>query len=297
MIGHIGIELSNELILFPFRKAGILIVGIFFFLSGYGLMYSLKNKTDYLCGFLKKRLGALLLPTGLVCLCLLIVLMAQNSSVIGGNPINLIWEIFSSINWYVWEVLGCYLVFYLVFRFVRIEWGIPALLAVCFIFIIICYLGGVSNPWYGSTMCFPLGLLAGEYEKPFMRWCNIGRYKNVVLLLILGCSITMFFILPERSFLGAVVSRNISSVCFVLLVLILLQKIRVGNSASRFLGKISFEVFLIHPLVIQIYHSDLVYLKNNIIYVIAVIITSILLGLLLNALVKAIKEMVKQARA
>ena len=47
MIGHIGIEISN-LFQFPNRKAGILFVGLFFMLSGYGLAYGYYNKENYL---------------------------------------------------------------------------------------------------------------------------------------------------------------------------------------------------------------------------------------------------------
>lgn len=50
MLGHIGIATEN-IFLFPNRKAGILFVGIFFLFSGYGLAYSVEHKRDYLHGF------------------------------------------------------------------------------------------------------------------------------------------------------------------------------------------------------------------------------------------------------
>lgn len=49
MMGHLGIA-TNSAILYPNRKAGILFVGVFFALSGYGLMYSLQNKDNLLIG-------------------------------------------------------------------------------------------------------------------------------------------------------------------------------------------------------------------------------------------------------
>lgn len=66
MMGHLGIA-TGSAVLFPNRKAGILFVGIFFALSGYGLMYSVSNKENYLRGFLIKRLIVkLLLPAYVV---------------------------------------------------------------------------------------------------------------------------------------------------------------------------------------------------------------------------------------
>lgn len=61
MIGHIGLE-TGSIILFPNRKAGILFVGIFFILSGYGVAYSMEHKADYLKYFLLDRSIKLLLP-------------------------------------------------------------------------------------------------------------------------------------------------------------------------------------------------------------------------------------------
>ena len=49
--------------LHEFKRWGPLIVGIFFFISGYGLVYSLNRRQDYLKFFIKdKILGKLLLP-------------------------------------------------------------------------------------------------------------------------------------------------------------------------------------------------------------------------------------------
>ena len=46
----------------PFLYIGFLCTSIFFFLSGYGLMYSLDNKKRYLRNFLKRRFLAVLIP-------------------------------------------------------------------------------------------------------------------------------------------------------------------------------------------------------------------------------------------
>lgn len=45
MIGHIGLA-TDSVILYPNRKAGILFVGIFFLLSGYGMAYSTEHKPN-----------------------------------------------------------------------------------------------------------------------------------------------------------------------------------------------------------------------------------------------------------
>lgn len=54
MMGHLGIA-TGSMVLYPNRKAGILFVGVFFALSGYGLMYSVINKNDYMVNFIFKK--------------------------------------------------------------------------------------------------------------------------------------------------------------------------------------------------------------------------------------------------
>ena len=41
---------------------GVCFVGVFFFFSGYGLYSSLRDKPDYLKGFLKRRLPVIVIP-------------------------------------------------------------------------------------------------------------------------------------------------------------------------------------------------------------------------------------------
>lgn len=65
MIGHIGVA-TGSLVLFPNRKAGILFVGIFFLLSGYGLALSADKKADYMDSFLLKKSTRLILPAYVV---------------------------------------------------------------------------------------------------------------------------------------------------------------------------------------------------------------------------------------
>lgn len=65
MIGHLGIATGLR-ILYPGRKAGILFVGIFFMISGYGLMYSYLYRPGYMKHFLRKRIVGLCVPAYIV---------------------------------------------------------------------------------------------------------------------------------------------------------------------------------------------------------------------------------------
>ena len=83
--------------------------------------------------------------------------------------------------------------------------------------------------------------------------------KKQFVLFIIICTVTLvlsmatFFILGDRSMLGNPVARNIASVSFGVGVLMLLSKYIVKNRVSYFLGKCSYEIFIVHPFVLTLF--------------------------------------------
>lgn len=65
MLGHLG-KITGFWFLYPFWKSALLFVGVFFMLSGYGLMYNYSNSSEYLNHFLKKRIVSILFPAYVV---------------------------------------------------------------------------------------------------------------------------------------------------------------------------------------------------------------------------------------
>lgn len=121
MLGHIGIA-TGSLLLYPNRKAGILFVGIFFMLSGYGLSYGVSHKETYLDHFLLKKMLKILIPA------VIIWIVARGVQMLLDPPIHNITSFFESTNWYVWEILGYYICFWLVYKLLRqiigkCKWG------------------------------------------------------------------------------------------------------------------------------------------------------------------------------
>ena len=163
MIGHIGLA-TGSAILYPNRKAGILIVGVFFFLSGYGLAYSACTKEAYLEKFVQKKLIKLILPACIVYYIYSMVLCIEEKSLYKlidlFNPI----QFFRQTNWYFWALLRLYLLFYLLYKYYAGENKEIIINAMLILFVAVCYIAGVGQPWYGSTVCFGVGLLFYEHE-------------------------------------------------------------------------------------------------------------------------------------
>ena len=250
MIGHIGLETGNR-ILFPNRKAGILFVGIFFLLSGYGLAYSAENKEGYFKNFLLKRSIRLLLPLYVT----KIIMIAFENVIVFDRGIFTGFDVKQFLlvmNWYIWEQLFFYLVYWLAHKVIPKHVEI-AVGASSVLLIIIAYVSGMDNPWYGSSLCFLLGLCYYKLEKKNIKLTCTGYCALFVFLaFILIISITAFFVLGNNSILGNPVARNIASLSFCVIVIMLLYRLRVENCVSIFLGECSYEIFLVHPYVLAI---------------------------------------------
>ena len=235
MIGHIGLA-TGSAVLYPNRKAGILFVGIFFMLSGYGLSHSVDHKPDYLRHFFKRRVVSLLTPAYLVYMIDILInwLVLNQRTVL--DLFNLRIFLFT-LNWYVWEQLFFYLTFWGAHCF-SVKWREIVIGLAALGLIILAFLLKVSNPWYGSTMCFLVGICFYRLERSeFLLSLKRKNAIFVVLGITLILSMMAFYILGNDCVLGNPLARNIASVCFCIMTLIILSQVEIGNALSSFLGK------------------------------------------------------------
>ena len=295
MIGHLGIA-TGSVVLYPNRKAGILFVGVFLALSGYGLMYSVTNKDDYLDKFLFKRIGKLLFPAYGVFLINIVL-----SSIIDKNSLNLIKiinfkDFFLGTNWYVWELLMLYIVFYISVKIDKSFKKFP-LIIFCFSVVFVCIAYGLKleNPWYGSTFCFVLGISYFIHRDDFREVFVLSNptIKFIGCCFVMVVSIVLFFI--DEGVVGVLVARNMASVFFVIVLLICLHRFSIKNNVSTWLGKYSYEIFLFHPLFINIFRSRI---ENDVVYSFAVIgvtiLASYVYGVCANKLESIMKKVYRQ---
>lgn len=249
MMGHIGIETGSR-VLYPNRKAGILFVGIFFLLSGYGVAYSTENKKDYLKNFLLNRSIRLLLPAYLTKILMISLrTLLLDRRIFTGIDVK---QFLFVLNWYVWEQLLFYLIYYLAYKVMHKH--VEIAVGICSVVLIIAaYVSGLDNPWYGSSLCFLLGLCYYKLEKRNIKLTNIRYYTLLgILAVVLIGSVAAFFALGNDNVLGNPVARNIASMSFCMMIVMLLYRFRIGNPISVFLGKCSYEIFLLHPYVLSV---------------------------------------------
>lgn len=223
-------------------------VTFFFMTSGYGLTLGVQKRPESIKeGFWKRRIGKLLLPLLLVNVLRLITKWATTGEF---DLLNLI-----HVNAFVRQILAFYLLFWLVFRFLgRLPFGgkVGLLCAVVTVFSIAVYLAE-DNPlfaWPVETFGFMYGILLAVYKDRLHAFaCRRWLLKSgavCVAALALGVAYLKFKSVPLA---GDYLCKLVLGAAILLLVLFLNSKLSLGNPVSRFLGGISYEVYLAHDVV------------------------------------------------
>lgn len=250
VIGHIGIY-SDTPFLRAISKTDILFVGIFFALSGYGIAYSIEQKEKYLHLFPLKKFCSLFLPAYVAfALGELIVVLQYQSPVLLKRLVQLPY-FFKNINWFIWELFLFYLLTYLLVKMKKLK-QLPWILLILNILLIFAgYYAGISENWYGSGICFPIGILYYQYSETFYEKCLQKKWwlwglTGVVTLCIFAIGFLLF---ENRLPLLASILKNTVAVLVIFVLVIILSKVKIGNRVSRFLGGISFEIYLYHLVI------------------------------------------------
>ena len=261
---------------------GILFTTIFFFFSGFGLYKNYRAREDYLDGFLKHRLPKVLVPF-LLTNVIYLLLFAGDRIKSPGFILTSIFG-FTLINhnaWFVVEIIILYIAFYVCFRWCRSERA-----AICCLtgFTLLLVMGSLllghdsggkedirwwfmGEWWYNTTLIFIMGILFAKYERQIK--AAMGKAWKVLLpvsvVLLAGWYILEQFIegrfgyyqewaghpgYPEK--LITLLVQLILCMLFMFVLLLINLKVRFGNPVLRFLGAISFEIYLIHDVYMRL---------------------------------------------
>lgn len=266
---HIAKDIVINGSLIFMRYIGIIMVAIFYFVSGYGLMYNLKNCSNYLDSFLRKRLLNLMIPYWLIFICTIIIDFISNKRF---SPMDYIFSFFSfgpvvSV-WFVSSILLFYLAFYISFYIERIldfhiRWiehsyvlpknfdiGKLILALTMIIYCISCYLLHLPNAYTSSVAAFYLGILWMSIESKFLRYVRTHYFLSLFGSFFLFCSVFMGRLaiavkLNQNECLHMLL-RNVVCVLFILFMIICIQKITVCGKILLWLGSISYELYMVH---------------------------------------------------
>ena len=290
ILHHISQRVSIGTLPPDFTRVGYLAVAVFLFLSGYGLQKQNLLKPDYSRGFLLKRIPAILIPYIVMTLIywLIYALLGDVRSIgtiwhnfiVNGDPI--VW-----FSWYVVCILYFYIAFYFsmkIFKTSRVGIVIGGI-AFWILYIFLCQKLAFGLWWYQTSFVFILGIVFSSYEEKILKF--IKKYYPIVLLLAL----TFFIVLAKHkweiywltpSLKTEFLLVAILSFLFIVSFLTLALKLTTDNKILDFLGKISFEIYMVQGAVMLTLRNEHFNVQNDILWTVLVLVGSLLLAFVLN---------------
>lgn len=259
---------------------GYIGVTFFFMTSGYGLKVGfLKNGS--IKKFWRRRLPKLLIPMFWVN-----VISFLSTGIIEKRYNYL--KLVTITGWVQW-LLICYFVFWLFYRLEFIKYKDTGIILTLVIFSSIVFITGkfiTSTTWVTEIYGFIWGILLANHKSFFERKALIFWKRKVIGLFFLSGIVGVLYIKYKHLFfVGNYLIKIALGFIILLFILQLVTRIQVGNSVANFIGKISYEVYLIHSIIFYIIESLIPHIESGEFIVIAIICT-IVMAFIVNAISK-----------
>lgn len=249
-IHHISQQMNPAGLLEYFHYFGYLAVGAFFFISGFGLMKSIKKYDTYLDSFLQKKIVQIYVPFIIINILTLIISAIYGMTFNGDQLLRDVLGIvlIDGSSWFIITILIFYLFFYISFKNNNTLKSLIIITILVLSYMMLCIYFQKGAWTFVSSLSFPLGIYYAYFEK---RLNNIIR-KNYIKILILSTflffSSFIFYILDI--FKPSIV---ISVILFSILILIIFLKIKPNSQLFNFIGKKSLYIYLIHYKLLVIF--------------------------------------------
>ena len=187
-LGYTGLDFSHGI--------DVIIMPMFFAMSGFGLVICYRNRSNYINGFLKRSLTKLFVPYLIALLCFVFYRELE-----GINQIELLKEegimSFVPTSWFIWTLAYFYVFFFFVFRYSKASLGVKVAL-VCTLVIVYTLIANQfgmpywryrSNPGFCIGMIF--ALFDDDIKRLFVRWQAILAF---CLMVAMKCSLFSSFL-------------------------------------------------------------------------------------------------------
>ncbi len=234
---------------------GMVVVGLFFFFSGYGLMKQyISRGTSYVDGFLVKR-ATKLLPSFVLILVIAVTLYLvtdiRTLEIAGGK----IGYILIPNSWYVYVLFYYYILFVISCKFIVKPKKITfTLLISTFLLIVITTICGLGDWWWKSSFCFNVGTMMPLIENRYGRNTALKSEKTIIVLLFITLTVCLLPSIFEFGFykVRALLLIIVTTILPIFLYMAF-RKIEYKNhKIQHFLGSISYEIYLLHGVVLTV---------------------------------------------
>lgn len=284
------ISLNNSLDLFAVKLTrwfDQLMVAMFLFYSGYGVMQSIANKkNDYIKSIPKKRILNTLINFNLALVAFVIInLIFKIDFSISKLILSLIgWENIGNSNWYIFVVLIMYLITYIAFTISKSNYTLANkliwILSIVFILFLKCY---KESFWYNTLLCYPFGITYSIYKNQIEKYTTYSNYNYIVILIV---SLLSFIIIKkyEQNF----IFYEFLAITFCFIVILLTMKFELKSKILIWFGNNLFWIYILQRIPMIVLTK---YKLNAYPYTFCII--SFAITIILSIIYKFIKELIK----
>lgn len=248
-----GYEFSSKadnLFLLIDRQLGQLIVVMFLFYSGYGVMESIKKKQmGYVDEMPRKRILATLLNFDIAVLAFAVLnLILEKEMELSEILLSFVgWDSIGNSNWYIFDILLCYIIVWIAYKVTshhKQTYEKHAMIFTVFLFLTSLIVLFLTKPewWYNTLLCFFAGMLFSKYRNTLISIVKKNYWKYTVLMFL---AFAGFHQLPNGT-LG--LWNNLECIAFAFFIVLTTMKIKVDNKILQWLGKHLFPLYIYQRL-------------------------------------------------
>lgn len=250
------ITLDNSAYNLPFQKfmvfLGQLMVVVFLFYSGYGVLLGLRKKDGYAVSIITKRVPKVLLHFDIA-----VVIFFVLGWLTGRHyPVTKLLRSLIGIDgvgnsvWFITVILILYIITFAVFVFARKKIILGTLittLASAAVVVLFLHFRPHEYWWYDTIMCYPLGMwyaIAKErIDKALLP--NFGKW-----LVCTAAAIAVFIALRQLRFdmNGSRIVFIFEALAFAMVIVFVSMRMSVNNSVLRWFGNHVFSVYILQRI-------------------------------------------------
>lgn len=286
-----------------FKVSGAYICAAFFFFSGYGLLYSISNKKDYLKR-MHIRILSILIPYIIANIIYAGIHLNSICSSFEGESftdliqcfLSSIWHLESSgstlvlFGWFIDQIILLYIIFWITNKHLTILKAIIVQIILCGLIIIMYKQAGWDGWRYNSLMAFIAGQIYcyAVLSKRFSRCFRLCAF----ILAICACAYTLLKLqyVPEPYILGSVLACPIVAIPFIISLTAFKSK---TSKIADFVSSFSLEAYMYQGVLFALCAN---LRMNTLTWSLCILLGSLLLGYVMHLVgVKALQPLLSKS--
>ena len=248
--GYEFVSLQDKLFLRIDRELDQLIVVMFLFYSGYGIMESIfKKKDEYINGMPIRRILPTILNFDVAVLAFFVLNLVIGRDM-GTSEVLLSlvgWDSIGNSNWYIFDIVLCYILVWLSFlitskdKRINIRRALPFMVFLSLVAIAVLAMTK-KGWWYNTLFAFDAGILFSYFKD------RIIPILKKRFLLLFPLSVLLFAGLHSQYKNIPAPLFNIECIFFALSMVMLTMKVKIQNPALLWLGQHLFPLYIYQRL-------------------------------------------------